>query len=109
MISLQMGKRRKLIATGLVLLADDVTLQWNPEKSTGRYNLYRDLISGLAGLGYGACEQQALPDETTTDPDTPLVATGYFYLVTAENLLTEEGTKGFHSDGSRRPNHDPCP
>jgi hypothetical protein len=47
--------------------------------------------------------------ETTTDPDVPSVTTGYFYLVTADNRLDEEGTKGFRSNGTERGNPAPCP
>src|SRR2546426_6136868 len=33
---------------GLRFLADKVTLRWDPEKSVGAYNLYRDLLTALA-------------------------------------------------------------
>ena len=85
------------------------TLEWQPEGSSGQYNLYRDLLSNLFALGYGACEQYDIADETTTDPDPPPVDDGFFYLVTVENRLEEEGTKGADSAGSERPNPDPCP
>ena len=81
---------------------DSRTLVWKPEKSTGVYNLYRDLMSNLSGLGYGQCEQQDLTDETTTDTDEPQAGDGYFYLVTAENRLDEEGAKGQDSDDIER-------
>ena len=91
-----------------VLFSDDVTLVWNPEKSTGAYNLYRSLLSGITP-GFGACEQPDLPGETATDADVPAVGTGFFYLVTAENILAEEGTKGFQSSSVERANAAPCP
>ena len=81
---------------------DKQTLEWSPEKSAGGYNLYRDSMSGLSGLGYGTCHQQELPGATTTDGDTPSAGDGYFYLVTVENRLDEEGTKGFHSNDDPR-------
>ena len=86
---------------GLTFL-DKQTLEWNPEKSAGDYNLYRDTMSGLSGLGYGTCLQQELPGATTTDGDTPTSGDGYFYLVTVENRLAEEGPKGFDSNGDAR-------
>jgi hypothetical protein len=89
--------------------ANDTTLQWDPEPSVGVYNLYRDLLGGLSGLGYGDCVQQDLGDETATDSEDPPAADGYFYLVTAENRLAEEGTKGWDSSNDERPNPDPCP
>ena len=86
---------------GLVF-TDATTLEWLPEPSTGVYNLYRDVLSSLNGLGYGSCEQQSLNTATATDADPPPNGDGYFYLVTAENKLAEEGTKGFHSDTTER-------
>ncbi len=77
-----------------LLLTDNVTLIWNIERSIGSYNLYRDLLGSLSALGYGTCEQAALTVETATDVTLLTVGNGFFYLVTAENKLTEEGTKG---------------
>lgn len=95
--------------TGL-LLTDEETLAWNPERSVGHYNLYRDLLGSLAGLGYGQCEQWGLTATTATDPEVPSPAgEGYFYLVTAANRLHEEGTKGWDSSLSERPNPSACP
>ena len=88
---------------------DAVTLAWDPEPSVGVYNLYRDLLSALSGLDYGQCEQLGIAAESATDGDTPSAATGYFYLVTAENRLSEEGTKGSDALGAERPNPSPCP
>jgi hypothetical protein len=83
---------------------DDTTLVWDAERSVGTYNLYRDLLGALAGLGYGQCEEHGIENETTTDPDTPAAADGYFYLVTASNRRGEEG-----SMGEDRPNPNACP
>ncbi len=83
--------------------SDATTLEWNPEGSIGSYSLYRDLLSSLSGLGYGMCLEPFLLIETTTDTDVPAApGTGFFYLVTAENKLAEEGTKGFLSDATER-------
>jgi hypothetical protein len=87
---------------------DHVTLAWNPEKATGAYNLYRNLLSALSP-GFGACQQPDLSDEAATDADVPGAGTGFFYLVTAENVLAEEGTKGFQSSNVERANAAPCP
>jgi hypothetical protein len=84
-------------------------LTWPPERSTGVYNLYRGLLSSLSGLGFGACEQLDVPNETATDADPLSAGAGFFYLVTAENRLAEEGTKGFRSNGIERANAAPCP
>jgi hypothetical protein len=88
---------------------DHETLTWNREKSAGVYNLYRDQISNLSGLGSGSCEQNDLPGETATDFSVPAQNTGYFYLVTVENRIGEEGTKGSDSADNVRPNLSACP
>jgi hypothetical protein len=90
-------------------LTDQETLVWDPERSVGVYHLYRDSLGSLSGLGYGACEQYDLLTTTTIDSDVPAVDNGYFYLVTAENRLGEEGTKGRDSSDAERPNPAPCP
>ena len=81
-------------------LTDNVTLVWNIEKSIGSYNLYKDLLSSLSTLNYGTCTQEDIADETATDVAVPSSGQGFFYLVTAENKLTEEGTKGACIDGT---------
>ena len=81
---------------------DQTTLVWDPEKSVGVYNLYRDLISNLAGLGYGNCQQQDLAAATAMDGDAVPLNDGFFYLPTAANRLDEEGTKGSQSSGTER-------
>jgi hypothetical protein len=83
-------------------------LAWDPEPSTGTYNAYRGLLSSLPGLSYGACHASGIADENTTDNGTPAAGTGFFYLITAENLLAQEGTKGFDHDGDERANASPC-
>ncbi len=92
--------------TGLRFIGP-VTMQWDPEPSVGVYNLYRGDISALSGLGYGSCEQYGITEEITDDTDDPTPA--FFYLVTAENRLGEEGTKGYDSGDNPRPNLAACP
>jgi hypothetical protein len=92
-----------------VTFTDKTTLVWTPEGSTGTYNLYRGEITDLPG-NYGACKLPAdIVGETTTDADIPTSGHCYFYLVTAQNRLGEEGTKGTDSEGSPHPNPAPCP
>jgi len=88
---------------------DFQTLAWQPEKSTGSYNLYRGLVDALDGAVYGSCEEPEIGLNTTTDSDPVSVGNGYFYLVTAENRLDEEGTLGTRSTGAERPNPGACP
>jgi hypothetical protein len=92
-----------------VRFTDITTLVWTPEGSTGTYNLYRGLITDLPG-SYGTCKLPAnIVGETTTDSDVPSSGQCYFYLVTAENRIAEEGTKGSDSEGNPHPNPSPCP
>ncbi len=86
---------------GLSFSAKD-TLTWNAEASAGVYNLYRDLHSNLAGLGFGQCEQQGLIGTAATDSDAVPAGDGFFYLVAVENRLGEEGSKGSQSGGAER-------
>lgn len=89
--------------------ADRTTLRWDPERSVGVYNLYRDLLSTLAGGGSGTCFANAAATEQATDAGSPGAGQGFFYLVSAENRLGEEGTTGYRSNGNERPNAAPCP
>jgi len=77
-------------------------LEWDPELSVGVYNLYRDAVGNLGGLGFGNCQQPNLPAPTATDTGTPSRGGAYFYLVTAENTLSKEGIKGYQGDGTLR-------
>ncbi len=88
---------------------DATTLKWRPERSAGVYSLYRGLLTGLSGLGYGDCQQHDLTTETAIEPGTPPTQDGWFYLVTVRNRLREEGTKGTNSAGAERLNPHPCP
>lgn len=84
-------------------------LNWSPEISAGDYNLYRDPIGDLVTLDYGHCLAHDIPATTTVDGDVPAPGEGFFYLVTAENRLNQEGPKGWGSFGLYRTNANPCP
>jgi hypothetical protein len=82
---------------------DKWTLRWDAERSAGIYNLYRASLGTLSpGLSYGGCQQQNIALTTTTDSDPVPLSDGFFYLITVENRLTEEGTRGHDSDGLER-------
>jgi hypothetical protein len=92
-----------------VTFSNKTTLTWTPEGSTGTYNLYRGVVTDLPGT-YGACKTPAnIVGQTITDTDVPLSGQCFFYLVTAENRITEEGTMGYASSGAEHPNATPCP
>lgn len=87
--------------------ADKTDFGWDPEPSVGRYNTYRGTLGDFSG--YGTCLHGGLTGNYDTDPAVPPAGTGYFYLVTAENRLSEEGIKGRDSGGAIEPNPAPCP
>ena len=87
---------------------DDQTLTWSAERSAGTYSVYRDQVSALVSGGYGTCLSQELSATSTSDPATPPTGGGFFYLVTVENRLREEGTKGSDSSGAERGGNE-CP
>jgi hypothetical protein len=91
------------------LFSNKTTLVWNPEKSIGRYCVYRDTIGVLSAGGTGTCFSPGLLTESAVDLSSPATGQGYFYLVTSRNRLGEEGTKGFRSTGTERSNPSPCP
>ena len=87
---------------------DKATMLWSAEPSAGKYELYRNAISALPA-DFGACLLPGLTLPTAGDAATPTPGSGYFYLATARNLLGEEGTTGYRSDGTQRANPTPCP
>jgi hypothetical protein len=93
---------------GLSILADQETLTWSYDPASIAYNLYAGGLSTLPG-GYGTCAAAMVPDTSLTDLSTPPPRSGVFYLVTGENRLREEGTKGHASTGAERANPSPCP
>jgi len=93
---------------GLEILHDGQTLAWSWEHASTAFNVYRGALSTLPG-GYGDCALARVAGTSWTDPFVPTPGAGSFYLVTGENLLWQEGTKGFASSGAERANPSPCP
>lgn len=93
----------------LLQFTDGETLVWTPEPSVGTYHLYRGAVGDIEGLTYGDCLESQIAGTTTTDAEPPPSEQGFFYLVTAANLIAEEGTKGHASSGDERANPAPCP
>jgi len=85
------------------------TLVWTAEPTASVYNVYRDDLATLGAGVYGRCWQSGLTQSWVWDIQTPPRNAVFFYLVTAENRLAEEGTKGYDSLGVERPNPLPCP
>ena len=83
------------------LMFSGTTLSWDVESSRGDYSVYRGLVSSLPG-GYGAAVQTDVSTESATEAALPPAGEVYFYLITVDNRLDEEGTKGFDSSGTER-------
>lgn len=98
-VSLATAYRPPGEVTGLSFV-DAQTLRWSAEPSAGTYNLYRGSQDSLPALAYGSCERQGLVATTATDAEVP--AGAFFYLVTVENRIAEEGTKGFRTGDIER-------
>jgi hypothetical protein len=93
---------------GLGILGDQQTLTWSREPASIAYNRYAGGLSTLPA-GYGTCAVSLAQGASLVDPSTPASRSGMFYLVTGENRLGEEGTKGHASTGAERGNPSPCP
>jgi len=92
----------------LELLEDLQTLTWSWEPASTSYNIYRGPLSTLPG-GYGTCAVSGVAGASWGDAFLPPPGAGVFYLVTGENRLWQEGTKGHASTGAERANPSPCP
>lgn len=92
-----------------LLLIDRTILNWSSERSAGTYNLYRGSFNAPLSPLAGSCLEPDIPEISTTDDDQPIVGQTLFYLVTVNNRLDEEGTRGFASDDNERPETNPCP
>jgi len=84
------------------------TLVWQGEPSVGDYAFYRSEIPLLPGGDTGLCLAFQIPEARIYEPFSPDPGQAWFYLVTARNRLGDEGTKGYRSNGSERPNPSPC-
>ncbi|HKQ62504.1 MAG TPA: hypothetical protein VJS92_14530 [Candidatus Polarisedimenticolaceae bacterium] len=91
-----------------VKFVNKTTLQWNPDRSIGEYEVYRAATTTLPGA-FGQCFSMHLTSETASDASNPTVGVARFYLVTARNRLGEESSKGYRSSGVERTNSSPCP
>ena len=73
--------------------------EWDPFPGIGTYNVYRGAIGGF-DPSYGACAQPGVTTNSASD-GSPIISPGFFYLVTTENKLADEGTKGSNDLGER--------
>lgn len=92
----------------LDLLGDLETLVWSWEAGSATYNVYSGAIATLPG-SYGGCAMERIAANSWADPTIPAQGGGLFYLVTGENLLWQEGTKGWDTNNVERNNSLSCP
>lgn len=88
---------------------DGTTAVWDPEPSVGEYQLYRGGVDQVDDGTYGSCLASSIGVPQALDAGVPTEGGAFFYLVTARNLLDEEGTKGVTSADVERGNAAPCP
>lgn len=88
---------------------EDMEWPWAPWAV--RYNLYRGVRDdpGLFDPNYGQGLECKFPTNHQTDKQVPNAGEVLFYLVTGDNRLHEEGTKGWDTFGTERPNPTGCP
>jgi hypothetical protein len=105
------GSNRSLHVGNPTNPLDKTTLTWPRARTAILYNLYRGERSSPSGFdpGYGTCRESDLRGESTEDPGVPPAGHVFFLLVTGEDRLAREGTKGHNSVGQERPNPNPCP
>lgn len=92
-----------------VLWIDSATMEWSAHSAAGDYDVYRDSLSALLGGGYGDCHTHDISSTSVYDPELPSAGSGFFYLVSVENRLDEEGTLGTSSAGDERVPAAECP
>jgi len=92
----------------LAVNGDKATFVWAPERSVGSYQVYRGELNALP-FDYGTCRVARVAGQSALLDEVPEVGEAFFFLVTAENMLLEEGVAGFDSAGGSRVNSAPCP
>lgn len=98
-----------MIRTRWLFLAAALSVSaWDTESSVGSYNLYPAVRSDLAASS-GSCLQSGLLTPAGTEASGPGSGVCWYYPVTAENRIQDEGTSGNSSAGTLRPNPPPCP
>ena len=91
-----------------ITVLDKTMFAWTPERSVGTYRVYRGDLHELP-FGHGACPIADVGVEYVPLEEVPDVGEQFFYLVTAENTLLEEGIIGYDSAGAARAAAGPCP
>jgi hypothetical protein len=84
---------------------------WDAEFSAVEYHIYRDDLANLSYASFGVCRDDLDTNRTDLqldDLEEPAPEAGFFYLVSAEDSLAEEGTLGY-ATGAERSNYGACP
>jgi hypothetical protein len=80
---------------------------WDAERSVGTYNTYRGVLGSYTT--YGLCLHSGLTATIDSDSQEPTGGATWYYVVSAENRLREEGVTGYNSQGTPHPNTSSCP
>jgi cysteine-rich repeat protein len=91
--------------------ADADTLLWESAAASGSFTftLYRGTPPGVRLGDYGPCFGSEIIDSTADDLETPTAKQAFTYVVAGRDDLNCEGTLGNMSNGTPRPNLNPCP
>jgi hypothetical protein len=90
---------------------DKETMVWNVETSADQYHVYQGSLDTLGYDNFGTCADGTDPDLFDTELSVtaiPAPGTGWFWVITAEDLAGSEGTLGF-ATCTERSNFTPCP
>jgi len=78
---------------------------WDVEPSAVEYHVYRGLLADLTYSNYGACRNDldtgGRSDTMLDDAEEPAPGAAFFYLITAEDALGEEGGLGLGTRAER--------
>ncbi len=88
----------------LVVAADKTTYSWSAVANATRYDVLRGSLSAFP-VGPGGGDEVCFNDlgvTSVSDPSTPSVGTGYWYLSRGENTCAGNGTYGTITGGSPR-------
>ncbi|MGH9869139.1 MAG: hypothetical protein ACREAA_13370, partial [Candidatus Polarisedimenticolia bacterium] len=86
------------------------TISWTAETEPGPFNVYRGNMpaGGSPGTNH-VCLMAGLAPESVDDAQSLTPGSVFYYLVSRETSPCLESSLGFKSDGSQRPNLNPCP
>ena len=93
----------------LQIANDKETLSWDVESTAVHYNVYRGYMHDFATDYYGTTLEPEVATTSIVSSTATTPGRGFFYLVTAVNAASEEGSMGSSPTDAERPNVFPWP